>query len=58
MAKPVIKNKNASCLIEAKDICPTNVFGTKDGKVFVENANECIGCKACEAHCDGVRVKE
>ena len=58
MPYPTIKNKSAKCLIDAKNICPTNVFGVKDGKVFIDKSKECIGCKACEVHCNAIEVTE
>jgi len=57
MPIPIIK-RNTKCLIDALNICPTNVFGISKGKVFVENKNDCIGCKACEAHCNEIEVQE
>jgi len=55
--KPIIKNKNAACLIDVVDMCPVNVFEKRDGKVIVANPNDCLGCMACELNCDGIVVK-
>lgn len=34
------------------DVCPKDVLaGRKDGKAFVANPEQCIGCKLCELHC-------
>jgi NAD-dependent dihydropyrimidine dehydrogenase PreA subunit len=42
-----------------KDACPTDVFGIKDGKIVVVNAEECTFCMMCEDLCpaDAVKVK-
>ncbi len=32
--------------------CPKKVYGcSEDGKPFVENSDDCIGCRFCELHC-------
>ena len=33
----------------ALDVCPTNVFELKDGKVVAARPEDCIVCRACEA---------
>ncbi|EOD01094.1 indolepyruvate ferredoxin oxidoreductase subunit alpha [Caldisalinibacter kiritimatiensis] len=31
--------------------CPKNVLSINDGKVFIQNVNNCIGCGQCELRC-------
>ena len=53
---PSVKvNENASN--EIVDVCPTNVFEKKDGRIKVVREQECILCMRCtEVNEDGVKV--
>ena len=51
MPKPVIDYEKCTACGTCIDVCPVDVFEKKDGKVVVAKADDCIGCKACEAQC-------
>jgi len=46
-----IKIKDSGCNICA-EVCPKNVFETKDGKVFVKNLENCDLCEMCVDECE------
>ncbi len=39
------------------DICPMGVFEKDEKEVRVQKAEECIGCRACEAQCEQQAIK-
>ncbi len=60
MPHPVIDAKckgNEKCLLDALDVCPTQVFAKEGDKVIVKNPKECIGCRACETQCEHGEIK-
>ena len=59
MPKPVFKKGlkgTEKCLKEALEICPTQVFEEKNGKVIIAHPDKCIGCRACEAQCENGEI--
>jgi NAD-dependent dihydropyrimidine dehydrogenase PreA subunit len=57
MPKPVIiDEKKVDCKIV--DVCPVHVFDCKNGKLTVARPKDCIGCRACEASSDGIKVED
>ncbi len=57
MPHPVIKaNATESCLKQAKEACPVDVFAEENGKIIVKNPDKCMGCRACETQCEEVEV--
>jgi len=55
MPKPVIVDeKKVDCKIV--DVCPVQVFECNKGKLVVARPGDCIGCRACEASSDGIKV--
>ena len=52
MPKPIINQEKCSKCGNCIDICPVEVFSKEDEKVIVKKAEDCIGCKACEAQCE------
>jgi len=57
MPHPVIKDPK-KCDCKVVDACPVKVFDCKGGKLVVARPNDCIGCRACEASCDGIHVED
>ena len=49
MKPTVVKNKCNGCGT-CLDVCPMDVFELNE-KAEVKNADECIGCRACELQC-------
>ena len=35
-----------------KDVCPVDVYEMKDGKAFVAQGDECLGCESCVEACE------
>ena len=57
MSHPVIKGKGTeSCLKQAKEVCPVDVFAEENGKIVVKYPDKCIGCRACEAQCENNEI--
>jgi NAD-dependent dihydropyrimidine dehydrogenase PreA subunit len=51
MPTPIIDDSKCTKCKTCINICPVAVFEEKDDKVVVAKAEDCIGCKACEAQC-------
>ena len=51
MSHPVIDYSKCTVQKKCMEVCPMNVFELKDDKMVVARAQDCIGCKACEANC-------
>lgn len=58
MPHPVIDKSKCTNCGKCIEICPMDVFGKdEDGNVVVVKPDECIGCRACEAHCAAGAIK-
>jgi NAD-dependent dihydropyrimidine dehydrogenase PreA subunit len=51
MPTPVISTAKCNGCGTCKEICPMDVFIKEHQLMKVQNPSECIGCRACEAHC-------
>jgi NAD-dependent dihydropyrimidine dehydrogenase PreA subunit len=57
MATPRIDSKRCNVCGTCKEICPMGVFSMNGDSISVEKPQECIDCRACEAHCNKGAVK-
>jgi NAD-dependent dihydropyrimidine dehydrogenase PreA subunit len=51
MPRPNIDPKKCTSCGNCVDTCPVSVFSKKGKTIIVAKAEDCIGCRACEATC-------
>ncbi|MFW6449488.1 MAG: ATP-binding protein [Nanoarchaeota archaeon] len=51
MPKPIIDEEKCTNCGTCVEVCPVEVFKKGEKTAIVDNPNECIGCRACEAQC-------